>query len=316
MAKRPKLNKGPPKAASDEVGTRGIHELDRFSHADLDRWNRLSKSLDILHSELYYGFESQRSAFRQELIEALLVPEQKPFEFENWCRIIPYRFALSPLSPEGSMHGVGGRFNVGRDIPSDVRSAWPALYLACDVETARREKFGISRVSGTHGLSAEDLALMPPASLVEVRVSGCIEKVFDLTDLPSLAPFCKLLARFKMPTRAEDAARKLHIDRGKVRMVRTPRQLQKVVMNPSWRAWPVQFEVPAHGQILASILIAAGYEAIKYPSAKSGQDCLAVFPQNIYSSKTWIEVADQIPPMATHTRIDMHSGKVEIDGGI
>lgn len=314
MAKRHSTRKGPPSIGSDLIGTTGVCELERFSNTDLERWNRLSKLLDVLHSTLYYDFESQRSAYRHELIEALLAPGLKPFEFENWCRIIPYRFALSPLSAEGSMHGVGGRFNVGRDIPSDVRGAWPALYLACDVETARREKFGITRPAGNHGLSAEELALMPPNSLVEVRVNGYIEKVFDLTDLPSLAPFCKLLARFKMPHRAEDAARKLHIDRGKVRMVRTPRQLQTVVMNPSWRAWPVQFEVPAHGQILASLLIAAGYEAVRYPSAKSGQDCLAVFPHNIYSAETWVAVADASPEEATHTRIDMHNSHVEIDG--
>lgn len=315
MAKRPKVSKGPPSTGSDLIGTTGLCELERFSNADLDRWNRLSKSLDILHSELYYGFESQRSAYRQELIEALLAPGFRPFEFENWCRIIPYRFALSPLSAEGSLNGVGGRFNVGRDIPSDVRGAWPALYLACDVETARREKFGIARPAGAHGLTAEELALMPANSVVEIRVSGRIEKVFDLTDLPSLAPFCKLLARFKMPHRAEDAARKLHIDRGKVRMVRTPRQLQTVIMNPSWRAWPVQFEVPAHGQILASLLIAAGYEAVRYPSAKSGQDCLAVFPHNIYSADTWLAVADATPPEATHTRLDMHTNPTEIEDG-
>lgn len=315
MAKRAKVNKGPPKAASDEVGTRGVHELERFSHADLDRWNRLSKSLDILHSDLYYGFESQRSAYRQELIAALLVPGFKSFEFENWFRIVSYRYALSPLSPEGSLYGVGGRFNVGKDIPSDLRASWPALYLASDVETARREKFGLARKSGKSGLSAEDLALMRPESLAEIRVNGRIDKVFDLSDLPSLAPFCKVLSRFRMPKRAEDEARKLHIDRRKIRVVRTPRQLLLAVMNPSWRAWPVQFELPAHGQILASLLIAAGYEAVKYPSAKSGQDCLAVFPQNIFSPNTWITVSDPAPEQATWTRIDMSTMPDDTESG-
>lgn len=315
MAKRPKVSKGPPKATTDDVGTRGVHELERFSHADLDRWNRLSKSLDILHSTLYYDFESQRSAFRQELIAALLVPGFRSFEFENWFRIIPYRYALSPLSPKGSLNGVGGRFNVGKDVPSDVRAPWPALYLACDVETARREKFGLARKSGKSGLSAEDFALMRPESLAEIRVNGRIEKVFDLSDLPSLAPLCKVLSRFRMPKRAEDEARKLHIDRAKIRLVRTPQQLVLAVMNPSWRAWPVQFELPSHGQILASLLIAAGFEAVKYPSAKSGQNCLAVFPQNIFSPQTWITVSDPVPEHATWTRIDMNTMPNDVENG-
>ncbi|MGH8051052.1 MAG: RES family NAD+ phosphorylase [Arenimonas sp.] len=305
VTKRRNPRTGALQLASNEQGTDGVLELDRFTSTDLERWNRLSETLDYLHSELHYGFESQRNTLRKELIEALQSIPAAPFDFKQWCRVVPHRYSLIPLSAAGSLFSVGGRFNIGRDIPTDVRAPWPALYLASDPETALREKYGLSRNGSIGGLTREELALMPRQSHTTVVLNGHIEQAFDLTDLRALVPFCKVLAKFKMPHGVDNAMRRLRIDRRKVRLVRTPAQLQKAVMASNWRQWPIQFEVPAHGQIFASLVIAAGYEAIRYPSSKSGQHCLAIFPQNIASSRTYIELADSAPPETAITRLDM-----------
>jgi hypothetical protein len=286
-------------------GTPGILELDRFSSLDLQRWKRLSKDLDRLHSLLYFGFVEQRNVLRTELLEALQAPAFPPFKFQGWVRILPYRYCLSPLSARGSLNGTGGRFNAGHDIPSHVVAPWPALYLAEDFDTAFREKYGNARNDARGALKPEELALQKPESITSVRLHGQISRVFDLTDAAKLKPFCDVLARCKMPREVADVLRRLKIKRKEITTIKTPAQLQAAVMAHHWRQWPVQFEVPAHGQVLASLLIAAGYEAILYRSSKSDKRCLAVFPCNIGSNDTWIELAPDYPEQVDHARLDL-----------
>lgn len=294
-------------AATGGRGTPGILELDRFSSLDLLRWQRLSKDLDRLHSLLYFGFVEQRNVLRKELLAALQAPAFAPFEFQDWVRIIPYRYCLSPLSARGSLNGIGGRFNAGRDIPSHVVAPWPALYLAENFDTAFREKYGSARNDLRGPLKPEELALQTPESITSIRLNGQISRVFDLTDTAKLKPFCEALARCKMPREVAVVLRRLKIRQREITIVKTPAQLQAAVMAHNWRQWPVQFEVPAHGQILASLLIAAGYEAIVYRSSKSDKRCLAVFPSNIGSNDTRIELAPGYPEQVDHSRLDMDS---------
>lgn len=284
--------------------TNGVLELDRFSSVDLDRWNRLSSQLDRLHNLLHFGFESQRNAVRSQLTDALQEPGACEVELSNWCRIVPHRYSLDPLSPIGSLFSVGGRFNVGRDIPTDVRSPWPALYIASDEETAYREKYGVARVGSVAGLSPNDFSLMPRESHSVVFMHGVIAHAFDLTDLKALAPLCKALAKFKMPAELLEAMRALRIQRSKIRVIRTPSTLQRAVMATNWRQWPIQFEVPALSQVLAGLILAAGYEAILYPSSKNGERCIAIFPQNLFHRRSFVELSSPAPPGTLHVRID------------
>ena len=307
MPKHRRARSIPNGGAAALPGTRGVLELERFTDTDLTRWNRLSEHLDYLHNLLHFGFESQRSTFRSALIAALQSAGPCRLEISRWCRIVQHRYSLDPLSPEGSLFHVGGRFNVGRDVPIDVRAPWPALYLASDTETAYREKYGMARNESIGGLSREELALMPQESHALVMVNGVVENTFDLSNVAALAPLCKVLAKFKMPPEVYRALKALRIDRRKVQVVRTPTQLQRAIMASNWRQWPVQFEVPAHGQILAGLVIAAGYEAIRYPSSKSGEHCVAVFPQNLCNDGTFIELADPAPTETSRTRIDLAS---------
>jgi len=195
-----------------------VLELERFTDTDLTRWNRLSEHLDYLHNLLHFGFESQRSTFRSALIAALQSAGPCRLEISRWCRIVQHRYSLDPLSPEGSLFHVGGRFNVGRDVPIDVRAPWPALYLASDTETAYREKYGMARNESIGGLSREELALMPQESHALVMVNGVVENAFDLSTVAALAPLCKVLAKFKMPPEVYRALKALRIDRRKVQV--------------------------------------------------------------------------------------------------
>lgn len=303
MPRRSNRGKAPP----GQSGTRGVLELDRFTGAELDRWAQVSRALDELHGQLYYGFEAQRSADRAALTEAILGSALDIVECEKWCRIVSHRFSLDPLSSTGSLFREGGRFNVGRDLPLDVRAPWPALYLAADQETALRERSGISREGAVGGLSPEELALLPKCSYTLVTVNARLSRVFDLTDLPRLAPLCKVLSKFKMPAAAEKARARLRIDRRKIMQVRSPLDLQRVIMASDWRKWPVQFDLPAPGQILGGLVLAAGCEAIRYPSSKSGEACLAVFPQNFYAHDSFIELADAAPEETKRLRLDADS---------
>jgi len=310
--KRPQL---PPVRvpAPEAQGTRGVLELDRFTEIDLERWNRLSHELDRLHNLLYFGLAGQRGAMRKEILSALQEVDSRPFRFENWVRILPYRFALEPLSAAGSLTGVGARFNAGRDLPKDVMSPWPALYLAENFETAFREKYGRPRDEVSDGLASEELALQKPESIASVVVHGNVERVLDLSDDKALEPFCAVSRRCRMPGDVPHILHQLKIDRKRISLVRTPAQLRQVVMAPNWRQWPVQFEVPAHGQILASLLIEAGYEAVLYLSSKSDKRCLALFPCNLGSAATFVELTPGYPKQVKHSRLDLDTASM-LDG--
>ena len=218
MPKHRRARSIPNGGAAALPGTRGVLELERFTDTDLTRWNRLSEHLDYLHNLLHFGFESQRSTFRSALIAALQSAGPCRLEISRWCRIVQHRYSLDPLSPEGSLFHVGGRFNVGRDVPIDVRAPWPALYLASDTETAYREKYGMARNESIGGLSREELALMPQESHALVMVNGVVENTFDLSNVAALAPLCKVLAKFKMPPEVYRALKALRIDRRKVQV--------------------------------------------------------------------------------------------------
>ena len=76
-----------------------------------------------------------------------------------------------------------------------------------------------------------------------------------------------------------------------------------LVMN--WRVLPVQFGNPAVSQILAGLVLDAGYEAIRYPSTKGDGECLAVFPHRLASDASFVKLADDAPASIRDTRLDL-----------
>lgn len=174
--------------------------LDRFSAADLDAWRGLSAKLDELARILYFAVEPERIRRREALIDALHEKPGAPMDFEGWVRVVDTRWTLSPLSSAGSLRGYGGRFNIGRDVASSNTSPFPALYVGENFETAYRERFQMEQGETAGGLTPEELAL--GASVSSYRVRGHVERVFDASNLGSLSPVAKVLAKFKMPAEA------------------------------------------------------------------------------------------------------------------
>lgn len=284
----------------------GIWELDRFTNANLDRWNNISKDLDDLENTLFFNLEPDRRRFRQELIAALKQIKPLSLEIQGWVRIVPWRYTLSPLSSAGSLTGYGGRFNIGADIDEVPLHPWPALYLAEDQETAYRERYQLKSTASTNGLLPHELALESADSYSAVRLDGHVNNIFDMTKPQNLDAVAKVLKKIKMPERAKGLMKKLGITSRQLYMIQTGQRLFETVAVENWRIKPVQFGIAAQSQILAELIRAAGFEAIVYKSTQGAKRCLAVFPDKI-SADTYIEVADLSPSEITHARLDTES---------
>lgn len=283
----------------------GLLELDRFSKADLDRWNSLSKDLDELQAILYAGVEPQRQRHHAELIGALRSVPCAPMDFAGWVRMVTLRYADAPLAAAGSLKNFGGRFNIGADVDNAIRSPWPALYIASDQETAYREKFGMAKDDRIDGLSAEELALTLGGSYSAIRLDGHLELVFDLAQERALDPVCRVLRKISLPAEAVRLQKRLKIPGRPVAMIRSAARLIHQVLVVNWRSLPAQFGNPAVSQILAGLILDAGYEAIRYPSTKGDGECVAVFPHRLASDASYVTLADDAPESVRQIRLDL-----------
>jgi hypothetical protein len=295
----------PPKPADESRPS--LLELDRFSTENLSQWRRLSGDLDELNDLLYFGVEPQRQRFYSEMMEALQSVAPTPLSFKRWARVVTYRYSLTPLSAAGSLTDYGGRFNIGRDVDKAMRAPWPALYIGEDFETAFREKFQLSRDERVDGLSPEELALT--SSFSATYLDGHLEQVFDLDQPGALDALCAVLSKMKLPSEAHKIQRRLKIPASGVFMIRTVKRLRSETLTKNWRVMPVQFGLPAPSQILASLILDAGFEAIRYPSTKGNGSCIAVFPHKLASDSSYVALSDAPPPGVTHTKLDMNSAE-------
>jgi len=283
----------------------GLLELDRFSEADLNRWNDLSKDLDELNDILYSGVEPQRRRHHANLMEALQSVPSTPMDFAGWVRLVPWRYTNAPLSAAGSLTNYGGRFNIGADVDNAIHARWPALYVAENQETAYREKFGLSKEERIDGLTGDELALTTGGSYTAVRLDGHLELVFDLAQEGALDPLCAVLAKMTLPAEARRLHKRLKLTSPAGNMIRSPSRLLKETLVTNWRGSPAQFGLPAVSQILAGLIVDAGYEAIRYPSTKGDGECVAVFPHRLGSDASFVSVSDAAPESVKHTRLDM-----------
>lgn len=295
---------GPPSPARGphSASTRGIRELERFSCADLENWERASRNVDELHSLLYFGPEAQRASKSSEIVDALRQSPGEPIRGgQPWVRIVDYRYGDDPLSPIGSLCDVGGRFNVGRELEEHGHAAWPALYIAQDYPTAYFEKF-LTLPNGPSGeLEGNDFALQRPGSFVSVNVTVDIEHVFDLRTHAPLEPLVKVIKNFRMPARVHQLVKRLKLQRAAAYMIKSAPELLAVVMSQTWRLWSMQFDLPAQSQVLARYVALAGYEAIRYRSCKGQGDCLALLCRNLIESSSFVELRD--PPISGIKRV-------------
>lgn len=279
----------------------GILELDRFSEQSIRRWLELSKDLDELEAVLFFALVPERRRVKEALTAALDQANRPPLEFEQWYRTVTFQYSHSPLSCAGSMLGIGGRFSAGADLDDNTLAPWPALYIAQDHETAFREKYQLPSTAKREGLSPEDLALQTVGSHSSLRVRGRLHRVFDMTRPELLAPVSRVLAGIKMPQRAQALKKKLKAS--STRMVGSPADLWRAVLEYNWRQLPVQFGLPSQSQIFAQIVRDAGYEAILYPSTKSSGLCLAVFADRLQDA-SHVELQDPSPAYVEWPRLD------------
>jgi len=286
----------------------GLLELDRFSSADLARWQEVSSDLDELTAALYFGIEPARRRLRAKLCDTLKQVGGVSVELKSWVRMVSYQYSLEPLSCAGSLQSIGGRFNAGFELDDNTLSPWPALYVAENFETAYREKFQLASTDLTDGLKPDELALEHAVGLAAVPLSGSIENVFDLTTFVTLNSIGAIFRDVKMPQEALRLAKKLQIrDREKI-MIQSGQQLHSAIVKSNWRVWPMQFGLPAPSQTMAELIKATGFEGILYPSSKGAGRCLAVFPENL-SKLSYIDLVGAVPVGVCHTRMDASTSR-------
>jgi hypothetical protein len=278
--------------------------LDVFTQPDLDGWTRQGLTLQSLSDRVYFDLERQRANCYDALCDALRSSPGSEFDIKGWARVTDWRWSMTPLSPAGSLKGIGGRFNIGADLDRARTQAFPCLYLAQDIETAFMEYFGGSLTSTMGSLSLGELALRSPSSFTTFVLDGRLENVVDLrTDKP-LKAFADLISKFDVSVQTKSAIRAARL--APRRIIRSARELWKRLLDPpdTWRFEPQAYGIPAPCQIFGRFVRDAGFEGILFPSRRASGCCLAVYPENFRASNGSIRVVGGIPDGATGTVLD------------
>jgi hypothetical protein len=264
----------------------------------LKRRADIAKRFREYHTRLCMELAQQRRAIKDQLHSALGRNCLSPYTFGRWQRAIRWEYASHPLCTVGSLIS-GGRFNIGRDIEPLMFPPFPAFYVAKDKETALQEAFG---QDSTKGMTALDLALARPESVLVFSVSGSLDQVLDLRVPGCLKEFVDLIKDFKVSPGLEKEARSLPVRPASV--IKTTKQLQDSLLTPNWRQSTTLCEIPANSQFFGQLAMSAGIEGILYPSKLTGKDCLAIFPNNFLGGSSHFELDDAPPTLVGPSRID------------
>ncbi len=250
--------------------------------------------------DLYNDLAYQRHKIADRLRDALLEATIRPYEFNGWQRQVRYKYSLTPLSPKGSLIEPGGRFNIP-DINPDLIPPFPALYIAEDKETVLQEAG--QKGNPPKGLSALDLALVKKDSISIVSVSGRLESIIDLYRPQTLKAFLNLIKKFSISKDVIHSAKEIGIEIPKIASKMS--SLVESLLESNWRAWCMQFDIPANCQIFGQLVANAGIEGILYPSKFTKKKCLAIYPQNFDSESFVIIEGDS--PEGTISKLDVNS---------
>ncbi len=299
------------KGARSKTRSASAFVLDVFTERDLDDWSTRSVAAQRYLDHVYFDLERQRVEHFEELRDALSGVSPITVDVTDWVRITDYRWSLEPLSPAGSLKGIGGRFNIGVDIDRARGQHFPALYLADALETALREFFLGSSEDHTASLSLQELALRRMASFTTFTLRGHVDQVFDLRSHKDLAAFAAIVSRFSLSKETRRLPGRSGL-RSRL-VVKTPEELRwRILSDPQkWRAQPQMFGIPASSQTFGRLVRDAGFEAILYPSQRAAGMNLAVFVENFRDSSSRIEVVGGAPAGATFLTLDKDSVKDE-----
>lgn len=278
--------------------------LDNVPPRAIKRWIKLHDKIIDYSAEHFAYFAHKRSQLIEDLKHSLQ-ESTTSFEFNNWRRIISHQFSNTPLSTLGSVKSFpGGRFNIG-DIDIERFPKFPALYLAEDTATAFLEVMGLKPEVITDGLTGRELAAA--GNYGHFVVQGKLTNILDLTHGESLQSFYVLLKNIELPIYYRKKANQLKIP--PMLPVKNLEELRKTLFVEGWRLMPMQFDTPANSQILGQIAHSAGIEAILYPSVKTNQKALAVYPDNFVNSDAFVEIVGAVAETVIHTRIDKETYK-------
>jgi hypothetical protein len=286
------------KKKSGKVTTTRRVLLDTFTEEDIEYWSERSEDAQRYSDRVYFDLERQRAQHHDALCEALRDAGGIDVEIRNWARVCDYRWSLTPLSTTGSLKGIGGRFNIGSDLDRARGQAFPALYIAQDVDTSYLEYFGGPPEKQSGGLTLQEFALRRSNSFTTFALQGRVENVLDLRTPKPLARFAKIVANFELSPDTRRFARSIGVP---VRSImRSAGEIHtRILMAPkTWRSEPQLFGIPAPNQIFSRFILDAGYEGVIYPSQQGGHACIAVYPDNIQGSS--ISVVGGTPEGATH----------------
>jgi hypothetical protein len=186
-SRKPKFSQ--TKSGAPDLDMPSLLELERFNEASYKQWMSAGAGLDALYSSMHFELEPLRQRDGQRLLDAVRRSAIQDFRFENWCRIVDYQYSLSPLSTEGSIRSVGGRFNIGQELAPGTVTPFPALYIAQDYPTAFREKFGVPPDELRDGMRGNEFALRTDTSFSSLRLQGSLDYVVDVGNADALHPF-------------------------------------------------------------------------------------------------------------------------------
>jgi hypothetical protein len=297
MRKNKQRPPNPPKLPVDGF-------LDSFTEAQLEDWTRGGDLLQRLADKAYFELEALRAAKYDALCDALRSSPGVSLDVNNWSRVTDYRWSLSPLSPAGSIKGIGGRFNIGETLDRARGQAFPCLYIAESIETAYAEYFGDSLSTRMGPLTLGELALRRESSFTTFLLKGRLERVLDLRDDISLKPFADIIRHFNFSSQTKAAFRSAGLQQREI--IRSVKNLRRrLLMEPkAWRQEPSLFGIPVASQIFGRLARDADWEAILYPSRRGSGQCLGMFTENFQASDSRIEVIGALPSGATHTVLD------------
>jgi hypothetical protein len=297
MRKNKQRPPNPPRPPGDGI-------LDSFTEAQLDDWTRGGDLLQRLADKVYFELELLRAAKYDALCDALRSSPGVSIDVNGWSRVTDWRWSLSPLSPAGSIKGIGGRFNIGETLDRARGQAFPCLYVAQSVETAYGEYFGASLSSQMGPLMLGELALRRESSFTTFLLNGRLDRVLDLREDTSLKPFADIIRRFNISSLTKAAFRSAGLPQREI--IRSAKQLRRrLLMEPkAWRQEPTVFGIPVASQIFGRFARDADWEAILYPSLRGTGLCLGIFTENFQASDSRIEVVGAVPNGATHTVLD------------
>jgi len=284
-------SKGAQGSKSKPTKVPGIkYVLEQFTDVDLRRWQKTDRSLSEYNIRFFYHLEGQRASKRHDLLEALQTVKPVECNIDQWFRMVSYKYSLNPLSSRGSLSLHGGRFNYGVDLDCASLTHFNALYIASSQETAYIERLGPKRKGK---LSRFDMALQKEESFSTFILEGHVYNLFDLTNANNLKSFIKVTNTFGISPEIRQMAIDLTID--KPQMIRKPRELREHLMAANWRYWPMQFDVPYNSQVFGELLLRAGFDGVLYKSQYGTGKCMAIFPENLNNSDSYVHILGDPP---------------------